>query len=91
MVFVMRDKIGISALKDIGVLYKGDVYDLACLLLKVYDAKNMGKNTRSRHTVHGLATSYSMLVDVSYDKIIEVFESYSLPLGAAVEYDDDLD
>ncbi len=86
----MQEKISVEALRDIEVLYKGDIYDLACLLLKVNDAKDKGTNCRSRHTVFGLATSYSMLADVSRDQILAIFKRHSLPLGATVEHDVDL-
>jgi len=87
----MQDKIGVGALKDIEVLYEGDIYDLACLLLKVHDAKDRGTNCRSRHTVNGLAMAYSLLADVERDRILEVFKGHGLPLGATVEYDEDLE
>ncbi len=57
----MTEKIGVSSLKSIGVLYEGDIYDLACLLLKVNDVKDRETNSKSRHTINGLAKSYSML------------------------------
>ncbi len=52
----MQEKIGVGALKDVEVLYRGDIYDMACLLLKIHDAKDKGTNHQSRHTVNGLAT-----------------------------------
>ena len=82
-------KIGLRSLRSVKVLFEGDIYDLACLLLKAYDAKDQGTNSRSRPTVHGLATRYSMLTDISTDAIIEVFNRYGLPLGATVEWDGD--
>ena len=86
----MQERIGVGALRDIEVLYKGDIYDLACLLLKVHDAKDRGTNCRSRHTVHGLATTYSMIADIERNGILEILERCGLPLGAAVEHDEDL-
>jgi len=86
----MQKKIGVAALKDIEVLYSGDVYDMACLLLKIRDAKNKGTNRRSRHTVHGLATTYSMIADVSPDRVREIFKRHGLPLEATVEHDEDV-
>ena len=86
----MQEKTGVGALKHIEVLYEGDMYDLACLLLKVHDAKGRGTNCRSRHTVHGLATAYSLLADVGRDRILEILKRHGLPLGATVEHDEDL-
>jgi hypothetical protein len=88
----MQERIGVGALKDTEVLYKGDIYDLACLLPRVHDdVKDRGTKCRSRQTVHGLATTYSMIADVKQNRILEIFERHSLPLGATVEYDEDLD
>jgi hypothetical protein len=86
----VQEKIGVGALKDIEVLYRGDIYDLACLLLKIHDAKDKGTNCRSRHTIHGLAATYSMIADVSREKIREIFERHGLPMGATVEHDEDV-
>lgn len=83
------NKIGLGSLKSVKVLFEGDVYDLACLLLKAHNAKDQRTGFRSRPTVHGLATRYSMLTDISTDAIIEVFNRHGLPLGATVESDID--
>jgi len=40
----MIDKIRVSELKNVRILYKGDLYDLARLLLKLNDAKDKGTN-----------------------------------------------
>src|ERR1039458_2988598 len=84
-----RTKIDLRSLKSVKVLFEGDIYDLACLLLKAYNAKDQRTGFRSRPTVHGLATRYSMLTDISTDAIIEVFNRHGLPLGATVESDED--
>ena len=86
----MREKIEINALKNVNVLYKGDIYDLACLLLKVSKAKDKGTNSKSRYTVHGLATTYSLINHLHREEILAIFENYDLPLGAIVEYDEDI-
>ena len=85
-----RMKISVSALKDIEVLYKGDIYDLACLLLKINDAKDKGANTISRDTVYGLSGTYATLSRLDRRQILAIFEWYNLPLGATVEYDQDV-
>nr|CAP48438.1 putative integron gene cassette protein [uncultured bacterium] len=86
----MNEKIGVNALKSVNVLYEGDIYDLACLLLKVSKAKDKGTNSRSRHTVHGLATAYSLITHLQREEILATFENYDLSLGAVVEYDQDI-
>jgi hypothetical protein len=85
----VTEKIGASSLKNINVLYKGDIYDLACLPLKVNDAKDKGTNSKSRHTINGLAKSYSMLADVDLKRVMAVMTRKGLPLSAVVEYDAD--
>ena len=86
----MSEKIAVSELKNISVFYEGDIYDLACILLKLNDARDKGTNSRSRHTVKGLITKYSMLTNVDFDQIMKVIVEHDLPLGATVEYDDDV-
>ena len=86
----MSERIGLNALKSVNVLYEGDIYDLACLLLKVCEAKDKSKNSKSRYTVHGLATTYSLITHLRREEIIAIFENYNLPLGAMVEYDEDI-
>ena len=86
----MFEKIGVSALKEVNVFYEGDIYDLACLLLKLHDAKDKTTTSRSYHTVHGLASAYSYLAQMNQDKILKIFEQYDLPLGATVMHDEEL-
>ena len=86
----MQDKIGVGALKNIKVLYDGDIYDMACLLLKIHEAKDKGLNRQSRHTVYGLATAYAMIAGLSPDEIREIFKKHGLPFEATVEYDEDV-
>ena len=85
----MTERIGVSSLKDISVLYEGDIYDLACLILKVSDAKDRGTNSKSRPTINGLAKCYSMLADVDLKRVMAVMTRNDLPLGAVVEHDAD--
>ena len=88
----MKDKISVETLKGVGTrsVYEGDIYDLACLLLKLNDAQDKGTNRRSRHTVYGVASDYSMLTRESRDKIMRILERHGLPLGATVEHDEDV-
>jgi hypothetical protein len=85
-----RKKIGVSALKEIAILYEGDIYDLASFLLKVNDAKDKITGGRSRRTVYGLSGDYSILTRLSREQILEIFEQHNLPLGATVEHDYDV-
>ena len=84
--FSTPETISVESLKNVSVLFDGDIYELAQLLLKVNDAKDRGTNRTSRQTVHGLAKAYCNLADVAFDDIIRVFEKHGLPLGAIVEH-----
>ncbi len=84
----MTEKIGVSALKKINVFYEGDIYDLACMLLKFHHAKDKDSTSRSYHTVNGLASAYAMITGVEQEKILSVFKRYRLPLGAIVDDND---
>lgn len=85
----MRNKVGLESLRPSKVLYEGDVYGLACLFLKLADAKTQGTNARSRPTVHGLATAYARLViNNSSERVEAVHRRHGLPPGAIIERDD---
>ena len=74
-------------MKDIEILYKGDIYELACLILKLYDASRCGYNAQSRHTVYGLAGEYAMLLRWSRQRLLAMLAPHNLPLEARSKYD----
>jgi hypothetical protein len=86
-------RISVESLRPVKVLYEGDIHDLACLLLRLFDARdretnsrNTGSVCRSRPTVNGLAMYYSLLAsNVSTERVREVLRRYTLPLGAVVD------
>ena len=84
-----RERIGVSTLKGINILFEDDIYDLACWLLKMNEGKDKGNNSRSRHTVYGLAGVYAVAASMSRDEIVNVLEEHSLPPGATIEHDED--
>jgi hypothetical protein len=86
----MNNKIRVSDLKNVCILYKGDVYDLACLLLKIDDAKDKAANTRSRYTVKGVADNFAMLSRMNFAQVEKILLQYNLPFGATVEHDKDV-
>ena len=85
-----REKIGITALKGINILFEDDIYELAYWLLKANEARDRGTNTKSRHTVYGVAGVYAMEAHMNRDDIVRVLESHGLPSGATIEYDEDV-
>jgi len=85
-----RESISVNSLHGVAVRYPDDLYDLACLLLKVHDAEELRHGHRTRTTVHGLATRYSMLTGIDRDAILVILESHGLPLSATVERADEV-
>jgi len=86
----MREQIRVSELKRVSILCEDDVYDLACLLLRINDARDKGTNCKSRQTVKGVAGKYAMLTNISHSQVEAVFEQHGLPFGATVEHDEDV-
>lgn len=83
----MMPVIGVESLRPVKVLYEGDVYDVAVLLLKLDDAKAEQTGFRGRPTVHGVASAYGRLkIDVSTEKVESLIRSHGLPLGALVDW-----
>jgi hypothetical protein len=88
--------VSVESLRGVAVLYEGDVHEIACLLLKLWAAKDRETNARrtgsvirSMPTVGWLAMAYSSLVpDVSTERVKEVLVRHGLPLGATVEHDE---
>ncbi len=83
----MPRDIGVSKLKNINILIENDIYELACLLLKIYDAKDKETNTTTRSTVFGLFKIYARIAGMDEDQVISIAEHHHLPLGAAVNHD----
>ena len=52
----MEEKINLGNLKGIGILYK-DLHDLRQFVMKAYDARWAGTESKARPTLHGLAGS----------------------------------
>ncbi len=93
----VTQKIPVSALKGLGVFFENDLYVLAHFLLKMDDAKDAAANVqhngtqgKSRYTVHGLVSTYSMVARTNLNHIEPDLERRGLPLGATIEYDDDV-
>jgi hypothetical protein len=87
----MFEQIRVSELKKVCILYKGDFYDLARLLLKIDDAKDKGTNTSSRYTINGVAGKFAMLSGMNFEKVEKILLQYGLPFGASVEHDEDVE
>jgi hypothetical protein len=81
--------IDVESLRPVKVLYEGDVYDLAVLLLRLYDAKAGQTGYGGRPTVHGVASANARLMtDLDVEQVEAVLRQHGLPLGAVVEWGD---
>jgi hypothetical protein len=79
--------IGVEALRPVGVLYDGDVYDLAVLLLRLHDPRAEQTGHRGRPTVHEVASAYArLMIDISTEQVEAVFRRHGLLPGAVVEW-----
>lgn len=86
-------KLPLSKLKGIGVYYEDDLYELALLTLKLYDAREayIGSNTTVRPTVYGLARRFAEMINQTNPDCAPVFaviEKHKLPLRASIEFDE---
>ena len=86
----MTDKISVSKLKNLGVLFKDDLDDFANLMLKIYDAKNKGTNTVTRDTVTGHVNGYALIARINPNRVLAVVKRIGLPLGSTIEHDKDV-
>jgi hypothetical protein len=85
----MQPVIGVESLQPVKVFYEGDLYDLAVLLLKLYDAKADQSGHRGRPTVHGVASAYArLIIDISTEQVESLIRNHGLPLGAVVDWSD---
>jgi hypothetical protein len=83
----MQPVIGVESLRPVKVLYDGDVYDLAVLLLRLHDARADQTGHRRRPTVHGVASVYArLMIDLSLEHVESRIQELGLPPGAVVEW-----
>ena len=90
----MNRNIPLSALRDVAVLFPGDLYELAEFVLKARDVRDREANAdnprtiqKSRPTLHGLAGIYGHVTDVSRERVERLLVKAALDLGAVVDFD----
>ena len=87
------NKILLSKLKGINIYTENDFYEMALLMIKLTDAKakHDKSNIISRPTVNGLGKTFAQFIDSinpDYDKVFSVIKKHKVPLGVAIEFDD---
>ncbi len=85
----MDPKIAVSRLKQVSILYDGDVYEFALWLLRI-DTALSTPTTGHRHTLHGVANLYASITRRSLVKIHKRFADEGWSLRATVEFDEDV-
>lgn len=68
----MAETVSLRSLRDLAVLFYGDLHEVAVLMLNAYGGRDREAHTRnggpigkSRFAHHGLATSYPAATDIS--------------------------
>ncbi|TVS17071.1 MAG: hypothetical protein EA424_13440 [Planctomycetaceae bacterium] len=91
----MEQEIPLSALRDVAVLFPGDLHELGRFLCKAFDARDREANARnagvrigpSRPTLHGLAAQYAGATNIELRRVEGMLVAAGFSLGAIVEYD----
>lgn len=87
----MNNRVGLSKLRRVAILFAGDFHELASFILQAYAAQDRATGAESRPTVHGIASAYARLViDLSLEAIEDTVKRHGIDLGAVVEFDDNL-
>ena len=88
----MGREIPLSALRDMAVLFPGDLHELGVFLLKAYDGRDREANAKnsgvtvgpSRPTLHGLAAHYAHVTNIDLRRIEGVMVKAGFNLGSIV-------
>jgi len=87
-------KVYLSQLKQVQILWPGDIYALAEFILccreatdKIANARNTGSVQTSRPTINGLAGYFANVTNIPTSQIKQQLKSYGFNLGANVDFD----
>jgi hypothetical protein len=91
----MNRQLSLSALREVAILFPGDLHELGAFLLKAYDARDREANARnsgviigpSRPTLHGLAAHYAHVTNIDLQHVEGRLVEAGFDLGAIIEYD----
>ncbi|MBN1974818.1 MAG: hypothetical protein JW787_14355 [Sedimentisphaerales bacterium] len=89
-----REVVYLSELKDIQILWPGDIRSLAEFKLRCCDSEDKIANSnsrggiqKSRPTIHGLAADFEHMTNISISRIERILKDYGFNLGATIEFD----
>ncbi len=91
----MTRTIPLSALRDVAILFPGDLHELALFLLKVFDARDREANAQKpgvligplRPTLHGLAAHYAQVTGIALHRVEGELAKAGFASGGIVDYD----
>ena len=86
---MQQKTVHLSELRSIAILFPGDLYQLASVLLQGFDALALGTNAKGRPTLHGLAGTFTnMFSELNRDRVKATLRKRGFDLGAVVEWDE---
>lgn len=89
----MGKVIRLSELKDIAIMFPGDLFELAAFLLRANDASVAsvpGTVTTRRHSLHGLCACYvGLYSQLSLERIESDLRKLHFDLSALIEWDEE--
>ncbi|BDA76123.1 hypothetical protein CAL7716_102890 (plasmid) [Calothrix sp. PCC 7716] len=91
---VIRTNVYLSQLKEIAVLFPGDIHRLAEFILdcseaadRINDVTHKSNIRHSRPTLHGLAKDFAALTQVNVSDVVKKLEVLGVDFNSAVEFD----
>lgn len=91
---VTRTIVYLSQLKDIAVLFPGDIHRLAEFILdcseaadRINDVTHQSNIRHSRPTLHGLSKHFAALTQVHVSDVVNKLEVLGVDFNSAVEFD----
>jgi hypothetical protein len=84
----MYEQLPHSALRDLKVLFDGDLFELAQIELKATDVLYKGKRGKPQPTVNGLVAGYARLMNLELEPLRRAVARQGVSLGACVYLDD---
>lgn len=93
---LVQEKLKVSQLKGLTVYAENDLYDFACLYLRIEQARGTQRVVRgntisySYLTIHGLCSKFASMVDavkLRVEEVEAVVEKAGIQLGASLDSD----
>jgi hypothetical protein len=85
-----NNRVEVSRLRGIKILYEDDLYELANIVLKIMDAiDNLSGGVISRPTINGLVKQYSFLCSdqIHPEQVVDIIAKHGLDIGDIIECD----